>query len=527
MKSPRLLVVAALAAFVVTPASAQLKLPRIISDHMVLQADQPDAVWGWAAAGTAVKIDFNDDNGKSLAHADATADANGKWMAKLPTLTSGTAGQLQITAGSDSATVKDVLVGEDWLCAGQSNMGYFIGEKSDTPQNIATAKQEAAAANGAIRYFSVIKLGSATPQDDVYGEWQVASPANVELCSAVAWNFGVELHDKLNRPIGLVVSAMGGTAAETWLPKEVIDGLKCGPEINGEQEARLKKNPNLLNDLQRQADAWLAAHPTPDSQEADSKTIAKEPGAQITHIPSRYYNGMIHGIEPYSLKGVIWFQGGDNIQHPDQYPELIQAVITTWRKEFGSDFPFYYVELQNEEAPQKLPSDDMRNCAMIRWAQNAALDLPKTDVATSVDLNTGKGALNPHFPNKKPLGQRLAHLALENVYGQNLGEVHSPAFASFSIEGDKVRIKLTHADGLRAIKGGELKGFAIRGGSGSWVWADATIDGNDILVSSPQVPNPTAVRYAWAQNPIISVENGVGLPLRPFRTDNDPSTWKK
>ena len=197
-------------------------------------------------------------------------------------------------------------------------MGYFIGEKSDTPQNIATAKQEAKAANGAIRYFSVVKLGSATPQDDVYGAWQVASTENVELCSAVAWNFGVELHDKLNQPIGLLVSAMGGTAAEAWLPKEVIDGLKCGPEINGEQAARMKKNPKLLTDLQRQADEWLAAHPTPALQEADSKAVAKEPGAQITHIPSRYYNGMIHGIEPYSLKGVIWFQR--RRQHPTPGP---------------------------------------------------------------------------------------------------------------------------------------------------------------------------------------------------------------
>jgi sialate O-acetylesterase len=527
MNYPRLLVVGALASVLSTPVFAQLKLPRIISDHMVLQASQPDAVWGWAAAGTAVKIDFTDGSGKTLAQAEATADANGKWSAMLPTLAPGTAGQLQVSAGSETKTVQDVLVGEDWLCSGQSNMGYIIGEKSNLPQNIATAKREATAANGAIRYFSVIKLGSATPQDDVYGDWQVASPDNVELCSAVAWNFGVELHDKLNEPIGLVVSAMGGTAAETWLPKEVIDGLKCGPEINDEQAKRMQKDPNLLTDLQRQADAWLAKHPTPESQEADSRAIAKEPGESITHIPSRYYNGMIHGIEPYSLKGVIWFQGGDNLQHPDQYPELIQAVINTWRKEFNTDFPFYYVELQNEEAPQKLPSDDLRNCAMIRWAQNAALDLPKTDVATAVDLNKGKGTLNPHFPNKKPLGQRLAHLALEQVYGQNLGEVHSPAFASFGIEGDKVRIKLTHADGLRAMNGGELKGFAIRGAGGPWVWADATIDGTDLLVSSAQVPSPTAVRYAWAQNPILSVENGVGLPLRPFRTDNDPSTWKK
>jgi sialate O-acetylesterase len=497
---------------------SHLRLPALFSEHMVLQGDQADPVWGWAPAGVAVKIDFQDAGGKSIAHADATTGADGRWSADLPKLNSGAAGQLIITAGSESKTIPDVLVGEVWLGGGQSNMGYMIMEKNDTPEIIATAQREAAAAKGAIRFFEVIRQGSDTAQDDVIGHWDVASPDNVGTCSATAWNFGVALHDKLQRPVGLIVSAVGGTPVEAWLPKEVVDSLSVGPAIEKRAQEQLAKDPKGLADFDKKLAAWFQKNPTTEAQD---KNRMSNPMPTLAHLPSRFYNAMIHGLEPYGIKGILWYQGDDNARYFQEYPELIKALITTWRKEWGSELPFYYVETQNMTALQVAPVENFRNTASIREVQAAALELPKTDVTTAVDLGGPSTITNPHFPYKKPLGIRLANLALENVYGYQLGEVHCPVYTGFKVEGGAIRVSFDHADGLRARGGGPLKGFVIRGGDGPWVWADAKIEGKDIVVSSAQVPNPTAVRYAWAANPILSVENGVGLPLRPFRTDKE------
>jgi sialate O-acetylesterase len=517
-----------------------LRLPEIIGDHMVLQAGQPDPIWGWAPAGTAVKIDFNDGSGKNLAHADTTADADGKWSAKLPALTAGTAGQLVVTAGSDSRTIQDVLVGENWLCSGQSNMEGTIGSPRNSPQNIATSKQEAMAANGAIRFFYTLRYGNQKPQDDVKGFWEVANANSVGACSNVAWNFAVPLHDKLGHPVGLIISAVGGSSAETWTPQWALDPLSVYPEIKkrvDEDEAEL---PGSLDKFDQETTAFFQAH-TPQQIAAmygekrprgeplpGSPKIPAHPG--VLHVPSYFYNGMIQGLVPYGISGVIWYQADANSSFPTEYPELIKALVNAWRKNWGTELPFYYVEVQNMMAFQTAPVEDLPKrphpfTAALRWECATVLDLPKTDVATAIDLSLGPdSATNPHFENKKPLGLRLANLALAQVYGQNLGEVHGPTYAGYKIEGNTIRITLTHAAGLKPIKGEPLTGFAIRGDGGPWVWGDAKIDGTDIVVSSSQVPNPTAVRYAWAANPIknLSVQNEAGLPLRPFRTDNDP-----
>ena len=524
-------------------APTALRLPSIISDHMMLQSDQPDPIWGWAPAGTAVKIDFNDGSGKNLAHADVTAAADGKWSANLPTLAAGEAGQLVVSAGSETKTIQDVLVGEDWLCSGQSNMEYIIGAAAkEAPQFVTVAQKEATAVQGAVRFFVALRDGQVTPQDDVHGMWHVPTPENVKECSAVAWNFAVSLQGKLNKPVGVIDAAVGGSAAETWMPMETFKSLTVYPAMEKRFEEDAAKDPGSLEKMDPQTEAWFKST-TPAAIEATCLAHGGRPlgsplpGAPkdpdhpaVLHTPARFYNGMINGLVPYGIKGVLWYQGDANAQYFKEYPELIKGLILSWRKIWGAELPFYYVETQNMMTFQAAPVEDTWKkkshgfTPELREAQEGALELPKTDVATAIDLNTGpESAVNPHYPNKKPLGERLANLAAEQVYGQNLGEVHSPAFASFKIEGDKVRITLTHADGLRSKDGGPLKGFAIRGGNGPWVWGDATIDDNDILVSSSQVPNPTAVRYGWALNPIkfLSVENGAGLPLRPFRTDKD------
>jgi sialate O-acetylesterase len=224
---------------------------------------------------------------------------------------------------------------------------------------------------------------------------------------------------------------------------------------------------------------------------------------------------MIHGLEPYTLRGILWFQADGNASHPAEYSELFQALIREWRADWHEQLPFYFVEMNNTHAVQQTPVE-LNNLCLIREQQHGALQLPGVGMAAAIDLGNG----NPHFPNKRAVGQRLAALALHNVYGQP-GQPNSPIFRSFKIEGNKVRLSFDDATGLRARAGGEVKGFAIRGASGDWVWAAGKIVGEQILVWSDAIPSPVAVRYAWAQNPIISIENAAGLPLYPFRTDRE------
>jgi sialate O-acetylesterase len=226
---------------------------------------------------------------------------------------------------------------------------------------------------------------------------------------------------------------------------------------------------------------------------------------------------MIHGLEPYALRGIIWFQADGNIKHPLEYSELFLAMIKEWRADWKETLPFYFVEMNNmREAKQTNPVQPHDLC-LLREQQHSALQLPGVGMVASIDL-AGK---NIHFPNKKPVGERLANLALRDSYHLPMGQVESPLYKGFAIEGNKVRVKFSNADGLRVRGGGDLKGFAIRGNTGDWVWATGQIEGEEIVVGSDQVAAPVAVRYAWAANPIISVENSAGLPLFPFRTDSE------
>ena len=230
------------------------------------------------------------------------------------------------------------------------------------------------------------------------------------------------------------------------------------------------------------------------------------------------FNGMIAPLVHYGLKGAIWFQADGNLGDVDEYGTLIKALISDWRAQWYRPLPFYYVEMNNmRDYPQTKPVQYNPLC-VLREQQQAALDLPNTGVVCSIDV--GLPLPEPHFPNKKPVGDRLAALALNDVYGQK-GLVNSPAYKSFDVEGNKIRLTFTSADGLRLMPGHPFAGFAIKGATGDWVWAQGQIDGQTIVVWNDSVPKPVAVRYAWAANPIVSIQNAAGLPLRPFRTDTD------
>jgi sialate O-acetylesterase len=451
-----------------------------------------------------------------LASAQTLADAKGKWSANLPPLPGGTAGELHITTGTEPAVIlHDVLVGEAWLCSGQSNMGYAINNPNTPPEWISRAQKEASDANGAIRFFNA---------GDRVGGWQIGRPETVGVCSAVAWNLAVALREKLKEPIGLVVQTLPGTPVEAWIPKADVDACEIGRKIEKRYQDFDALAPEREKQYEEADTAWLKANPTPDLQTRNKSNRPRKPGRSPA-VGWCYY-GWIKDLVPYTVKGVIWFQANgtqaqpeliqDSVGHPDEYGELIKVLIKSWRRMWGVELPFYYVEMENMLPYLQKDPVHYNWLPLLREQQEGALELPATDVACSIDLATVAGIL--HFPNKKPVGQRLALLALSNLYGFPC-EAHSPQYESFAIEGNKVRVHFNYADGLRVRGRGKMIGFAIRGATGDWVWADGKIEGRDVVLSSDQAPQPAAARYAWAANPLISVENGNGLPLRPFRTD--------
>jgi len=496
---------------------AAIRLPALFCDHMVLQSEKPAAIWGWAQPEARIRVSFADDSGQVAAKAEAIAGHDGKWSLVLRPLPANLRGKISLSSDrGDSWTVNDVLVGEVWLGSGQSNMTYPINAANAPPDVLATAKEQARAEAGGIRYFAVVSPGAAVPQADVKGHWVVVGPEQVGTCSAVAWDFAVVLRRHLHRPVGLVVSAVGGTPAEAWISKSALDATSVGSAIEQRNaDALAATPPDALERYQKSLAEWKKAYPTPQLQ-ATHRAPPEPYSSAFRMVPCRLYNGKIHGLEPYTMKGILWFQADGNERHPEEYGELIQTLIRTWRERWQDQLPFYYVEENNIHAYQTQPAE-LTGLAFVRDAENAALALPGVDVATSVDLGLGSEA---HFPNKLEVGRRLAGLALNNLYGQP-GLVHSPQFESVQIEGRRVHLKFKYAEGLRTRNGQPVRGFALRGDDGKWVWAEGKIENQAIEIWSDQVPRPAAVRYGWGANPVLSVENAVGLPLRPFRTDAD------
>ncbi|XHR31250.1 MAG: sialate O-acetylesterase [Chthoniobacteraceae bacterium] len=516
--SVKLARVAAFSLLAACAAQAELKLPALFGDHMVLQSGQPVACWGWANPGEKIRVAFTDPAGKQLAQAQAVAaNGEGRWSLQLPPLPQGSVGKLTIqTDHGETKTIDDVLPGEVWLASGQSNMTRKVGT-ADFPKEVAVlARTEAAEARGSIRFFTVVQGGADAPRNETPGKWVVVTPETVVNCSAVAWNFAAKLNRDLKAPVGIILSGYGGTPVESWVPEEALDATLASMPVWKRHANLLASYPEAKAKYDQTFAAWEATNPTPELQKQNAETKPRAPYCETdSRAPVRLFNGMIYGLAPYTLQGVLWYQGEENSSRSQEYGELIQALIKSWRGFWGTELPFYYVELANTHKPQQKPSED--GWGFIREAQQAALKLPKTAVATAVDL--GNGEIHPW--NKKPVGERLAAIALSDVYGKAIPS-RSPQFTSFEIQGSVIRVKFDHAEGLRARGDGSVAGFAITGNGTDWKWADAKIVGESVEVSSKEIPSPTAVRYGWASNPVLSLENQYGLPLRPFRTDSIP-----
>ncbi len=494
MKRPlrSLLLLLSFALIAATTARADVKLPALISDGMVLQQGIDVPLWGWADEGESVTVEIQ--NQKITA---ATKD--GQWMVRLKPLKAG--GPFTLTvSGKNKIELKNVLVGEVWICSGQSNMQWQLRQTDNAEAEIANAKYPM------IRLFTVPRLEVDAPVTDVKSGWKETSPETVATFSAVGYYFGRDLHKARNVPIGLINNAVGGSPAESWTSNGVLNGDAEYKQFAADYTKRMETYEKAM------AKYWEDA----EKAKAENKPAPRAPGRPW--MPSGLYNGMLAPLAPYAIKGAIWYQGESNATRAYQYRRLFPTMISNWRAIWGQgDFPFLFVQLA-AFGPNgtKVGESDW---AELREAQLMTLSTsPKTGMALAIDVGTYDDI---HPRNKQPVGARLALSARSVAYGEKI--VHSgPVYKSMKIEGDKVALSFNHiGDGLEA-RGGELKGFIIAGDDKVWREAKAEIKGKSVIVSSPEVSKPVAVRYAWIKYPTCNLYNKEGLPATPFRTDDWP-----
>lgn len=477
-------------------AAAELRLPAVLSDHAVLQRDRPVNVWGWADPGQTVEV--------ALAgqQASADADARGRWSTRLGPLEAGGPHELTATAGDETLTRHDLLVGEVWVCSGQSNMDMRLLKVFDD-EALAAADMPAG-----LRLFRVERATSDQPQDDVDAAWAVAAPDTARNFSAAAYFMGLELERELGVPVGLIHTAYGGTPAEAWT---ATDALRADPELEpilGRWDDRVAKHHAAVA-------AWKAAAAAGDP---DASEPAELP---VRYAPGGLFNAMVAPLTPFAVRGAVWYQGESNVWRAGQYRPLLTALINDWRRHWGQDdLPFGVVQLPNYEPPPRVPPG-VFSWAELREAQRlVSEDLDHVGLAVTIDIGD---PTDIHPVDKQVVGQRLARWALADVYDQGI-PAGGPLFVGHEIVGDTVYLDFEPGGtGLAARGGGPLKGFVIAGADRKFRWAKAEVVDGRIAVTEAKVPRPLAVRYAWADNPYwANLTDKAGLPASPFRTDDWP-----
>ncbi len=500
------------------PVRGEVKLPNIFGPHMVLQQQQPIRVFGSADPGEKVTVSFAGKKGT------ATAGTDRRWQVTLPAMQASNKPQNMAIEGKNRIQLTDILIGEVWICSGQSNMEWWL-------QNSANAKKEIAAADyPEIRLFDVTgHTMHREAQANTTGRWKLCKPATARSFSAVGYFFGRDLYQKTNVPIGLVGSNWGGTKIEPWT---TVDGFASVPELKHYSDGLKKLDLSTREGKEHHREyldrltQWIS--------KAHEKVNRNEPTGSPPTPPSLHdldgataiYNSMVHGLAPYSLRGAIWYQGESNGDEGESYYHKMRALINGWRKAFQNpELAFYFVQLANYREGNK-PEE---RWAPLREAQRKTLRVPHTGMAVTTDIG------NPadiHPRNKQDVGRRLALWALRDIHKQDVTP-SGPLFRELKIEGNTARVLFDYApNGLmvgkkkglaptREVKDGKLSDFLIAGADKKWQPANATIDGNDVLLSCPSVPKPVAVRYAFRQNPQgANLYNTEGLPASPFRSDS-------
>lgn len=493
----------ALACVTLPAAAAELRLAALFSDNAVLQQGREIPIWGWAEPGETVSLDFR---GKTYSVTSRT----GPWLIKLPPQRTGRPETFTVRSKDQTLTRTNILIGEVWVCSGQSNMEWPMSRSEDPQPAIDSAS------NSQIRLFTVPKKMSATPADDVEGRWELCSPQTVAGFSAVAYYFGSDLQRNRSVPVGLIHTSWGGSPAEVWIRDQV---LAADPDF---KRNILDPYPEKRRRFEESLAAW-------EKEAAELRAQGRQPTRGRPWgdwAPSQLYNGMIYPIIPYAIAGAIWYQGESNASRAHEYSRLFPTLIQNWRSDWGQgDFPFLAVQLapwdknKNRSLAEITAQPGESDWAELREAQLLATQvLPNVGMAVITDIGD-KDDIHP--VKKRTVGSRLARAARAIAYRERL--VYSgPIYRSLRISKGRAILSFDHVGRGLDARGGALTGFQICGGNRQWVWANAIIDGKRVIVSHPKVPEPIAVRYGWADYPVVNLFNQDGLPASPFRTDNFP-----
>ena len=530
-------------------ALAEVKLSGPFGDHMVLQSEMPAPIWGLAAPHEKVSVTFADQT------KTAEADDKGKWQVKLDPLHVSSAPRVLTVKGNNTVSFSDVLVGEVWVASGQSNMAFPLFAALNGPEVIAQAN------DNELRFFNVPHQTAAEPQPGVGGKWEVTTPDSAKNWSAVSYFFAREIRKSRKCPVAVLNGSWGGTPIETWIG---LDGFKKEPALSKpleawnkavEQNKKVQADPTLVTKYQADLKQWqkevqpaynaelkkyndakaagenVGAKPKPSTPEPTNPDPMAIPSPSTRpQTPTISFNAMIAPLIPYAMRGVIWYQGEANSSHGIEYRTLLPRLIEGWRGQWGSEFPFLVVQLPCN-GPDPTPVAD-KGEPFLREAQFMALQLPKVGMAITIDVGNPNDV---HPKDKLNVGLRLSLLARKIAYGETL-TASGPLYKGFKSESGKIRVQFSEtgtgltpgqspwlADKVLPFPTDKLIGFFIAGEDKQWVEAEAAIERDTVVVSSPSVPKPVAVRYGWANSPRCNLYNKEGLPASPFRTDD----WEK
>lgn len=484
----------------------ELQLGSLFSEGMVLQRNQLIPVWGWSQPEADIVVSFA---GQDYA---TTADKTGAFKVHLKKMSATSAPQtLKVLAGAELMEIKNVLVGEVWLCSGQSNMDWPVSKSMNFGQ------EKEAATYPHIRMFLLNKAVSKVPLKTGVGSWQVCSPETVGAFSATAYFFGRELHNELDIPIGLIRSSWGGTRIEAWSPVDLLENISSAQEYKNAMDAKVARYDAgaVEETYKKQMNTWV--------EEGKKKRQPKKPvdPRLLPNYPANLYNAMICPLVPYGIRGIIWYQGESNAVNPISsihYTELLKKMVGQWRADWNAELPFYAVQLPSFKAPQKEPVEKS-NWALIRESfMTVSKEVPQVGMAIVIDSGEAR---NIHPKNKQVVGYRLAQQALAHTYKTGV-VAGGPVYTGMKKVGSSIIVSFDDLGSGLMIKGeGPLKSFAIAGKDKSYVFATAKIVGDTVVVSAPEITDPVSVRYAWANNPAgCNLYNKEGFPASPFRTDN-------
>lgn len=494
-------------------AAEELRLGSPFCDHMVLQREKPVAIWGRADAGEPISVSFGDQSKR------VTAGADGKWTLKLEALSASEQPRSLLVTGKDGRQleVKDVLVGEVWLGSGQSNMAMTVAGCNRF------AEEKADARLPLIRHYKESSGPADSPQSEGKGAWQECSPDSVGGFSAVLYFFGREIFRETGVPVGIINTSVGGTPIESWVAAEV---QSSDPETKASYDNRLEQHLNFDPAqapvlYQKQLSVWRAA--AEKARAAGTPFVVPQPKDPVAMHklkggPSGLYNGKVYNLAPFTLRGMLWYQGEGNARsNPDLYHKQLTQLVTSWRTLWREEIPFAWVQLPNYTSPGE-------GWPRVREAMLKTLALPKTGMAITIDIGEEKEI---HPKNKQDVGKRLALWALGTVYGKNVPSTSGPLPTGFTATAGAITVSFKHTDGgLKPLREGPLTGFEVAAGDRQWKAAEARIVGDTVVATSAEVPMPIAVRYAWRDLPQYSLGNGAGLPASPFRSDDWPAVQR-